>query len=78
MTLEEARVAGEIEGLRVALRVLVDAIGGFENGTEMISVLRAAAFDAVDAASKIGKGTPIAATIDAAERETLEFIFSGP
>ena len=78
MTLEEARVAGEIEGLRVALRVLVAAIGGLDNGTEMISVLRTAAFDAVDAASTIEKGSPIAAVLHAAERETLEFIFLGP
>lgn len=77
MTDEQARLAGEVNGLRIALRFIVIAMSVEDHGPAMISGLKRLALEVVETSSRKHQ-CPELTVFNEATREAVDFIFSLP
>ncbi|WP_133255984.1 hypothetical protein [Rhodopseudomonas palustris] len=76
MTTEEARLQGEVHGLRIALRLVVTAMSADDKGPEIIALLRREALEVVNTPPPGNPQCYQLSVFDAASRDAVEFIFS--
>lgn len=77
MTSEEARLQGEVHGLRIALRLVVTAMSVDEKGPELIEFLRKQAIEVMNSPLPGSPQCYQLSVFNAASRDAVDFIF-GP